>query len=459
VSRSDRAGSYRHKQSAAELVDLRFGQGLTPLSAMIEVADRCNEACVHCYQVQGQKGEMSTDELRRVMDELSEMGVIFLTISGGEPTLRKDFLELVEHARKRRFAVKIYSNGLRIDEKLANRLGELAVQEVQLSLYSRKPEVHDGVTRVPGSFERTVQAAKHLRAAGVAVVLKSPLMSVNQDDVTAYADWVRSLGADYSMDPNMTAREDGALDPLALDADKEAYFTLQRHPAFSSAQSAASPHALDAAPCRACQGNVHIEANGEVRPCTQWTLPAGDCRSEGVAAAWRENPTAQVVRSLTWGDLPACRECDLESHCSRCFSEAQVHSGNALAPYARACRRALWQYELSTGAAPRVDVAKGATEQLGPYRRLGEHHFEARPMRLSEEDLARLERHPFLLRERHVDRAQSSSPEAGDAAGETTQSPSVGRLVQLRRSRREALTDRGAEPSSSERLAAERGCD
>ena len=200
MSRTDRAGSYRHKQSAAELVDLRFGQGLTPLSAMIEVADRCNEACVHCYQVQGQKGEMSTDELRRVMDELSELGVIFLTISGGEPTLRKDFLELVEHARKRRFAVKIYSNGLRIDEKLAQRLGQLAVQEVQLSLYSRKPEVHDAVTRVPGSFQRTVQAAKHLRAAGVAVVLKSPLMSVNQDDVTAYADWVRSLGADYSMD-------------------------------------------------------------------------------------------------------------------------------------------------------------------------------------------------------------------------------------------------------------------
>lgn len=408
---------------------------------MLEVADRCNEACLHCYQVQGQKGEMSTDELKHVMDELRDLGVIFLTLSGGEPTLRKDFVELVEYARELRFAVKIYSNGLRIDEPLAQKLGALAVQEVQLSLYSPKAATHDAITRVPGSFDRTVAAVKHLRAAGVAVVLKSPLMSVNETDVAEFASWVRSLGADYSMDPNLSPREDGALSPLSLATDKQAHFNLQQHPAFAPPSGETAPPALDAPPCRACQANVHVEANGEVRPCTQWTLPTGDCRKEGVAEAWKNNPTAQAVRSLTWRHLPACRVCDVRAHCSRCFSEAQVYEGNALSPYARACRRALWQYELATGHEPRVDVAEGATSALGPYQRVGEHHFEARSSPWTQDDEARLRHHPFLLR--------TLGPDSGKSDGKASATPGPGQLVQLRRSGGAALTHPRAEPSST----------
>src|SRR5690606_1736220 len=150
-----------------------------PFSAMLEIADRCNEACVHCYQVQGQKGELETAHWERVMRELAELGVMFLTFSGGEATLRRDFLHLVAYARRLRFAVRIFSNGLNLDAAMAAELGRLSVQEVQISLYSHRAEVHDGVTRVPGSFERVVAAARHLRAAGVQVLLKSPLMSLN----------------------------------------------------------------------------------------------------------------------------------------------------------------------------------------------------------------------------------------------------------------------------------------
>ena len=80
-----------------------------PLRAMLEISDRCNEVCVHCYQVQGQKGEMSTEQLKALIDELAAMGVLMLTISGGEATLRSDFIELLEHARAKAFAVRLSS--------------------------------------------------------------------------------------------------------------------------------------------------------------------------------------------------------------------------------------------------------------------------------------------------------------------------------------------------------------
>ena len=152
--------SARHKKSIASVLRQVSAGSNAPMSAMIEVADRCNETCVHCYQIQGKKGELETADWKRVMDELADLGVIILTISGGEATLRRDFLELVAYARKKRFAVKLFTNGLNMTPELARELGELAVQEVQISLYSTRAEVHDWVTRVPGSWQKTVAATR-----------------------------------------------------------------------------------------------------------------------------------------------------------------------------------------------------------------------------------------------------------------------------------------------------------
>ena len=129
--------------SAASVLHRIHGETGTPLGAMIEIADRCNEKCAHCYQIQGQKGELTTEQWKKILDELAEMGVLLLTISGGEATLRRDFLDLVAHARARRFAVKLFTNGLTMTREMAEQLAELADQEVQISVYSVRAEVHD----------------------------------------------------------------------------------------------------------------------------------------------------------------------------------------------------------------------------------------------------------------------------------------------------------------------------
>ena len=221
---------YRLKRSAVNVVSAHAERSGTPYSAMLEIADRCNEACVHCYQVQGQKGELPTEDWERVLDELAEMGVMLLTFSGGEPTLRKDFLHLVSYARRLRFAVKIYSNGLNINQAMAEELGRLAVQEVQISLYSHEAAIHDGVTRVPGSFDQVVAATGYLRQAGVKVVLKTPVMSCNASGMAAYIDFVTSLGADFAVDPKLNPREDGDFAPRQLSIDHDAHLALMREP-------------------------------------------------------------------------------------------------------------------------------------------------------------------------------------------------------------------------------------
>jgi radical SAM protein with 4Fe4S-binding SPASM domain len=371
---------YRRKRSAALLVSDRSDAAGMPFSAMVEIADRCNEACVHCYQVQGTKGELDTEQWEKVFSELAELGVMFLTISGGEPTLRKDFLHLVAYARKLRFAVKIFSNALNISPTLAAELGRLSVQEVQISLYSHRAEVHDGVTRVPGSFERVVRATRDLREAGVKVVLKSPLMTLNAAEYAEYVAFVIGLGADYTLDPKLNPRENGDMAPTALALGKPAYLALRRDIRFASPPPRAERR-LDAAPCSACRGNVHVEPNGEMRPCTQWNIPTGQATDGGVREAWYGNAAARAIRGLTWNDLPGCRECDLRAFCQRCFADAERYAGDALAPYAQACGSALWKYQAERGVQPEIDSEAGycAALPVGPFRNAGEHRFMVAP--------------------------------------------------------------------------------
>jgi radical SAM protein with 4Fe4S-binding SPASM domain len=372
------AAPYRHKSSAAAVVSARAVRAGTPYSAMVEVADRCNEACVHCYQVQGQKGELPTMEWKRIFDELAELGVMFLTISGGEPTLRRDFLELVTYARRKRFAVKIYSNALNIDRALADELGRLAVQEVQISLYSHRADVHDSITRVPGSFDRVVAATRYLRAANVRVVLKSPLMKKNAALFPAYIAFVTSLGADYSLDPNLSPREDGSLAPTELSMQKADYLLLMRDPRLAGKERPRGPKVRREHPCGACRNNVHVEANGELRPCTQWNVRTGHALETGLREAWYEDAAAESIRALTWESLPGCRRCDLRDQCQRCFADAERYVGDALAPYAKACQLARWRYEVEYGTAPEIDSPLGCCEVLpvGPFHRRGEHQFD-----------------------------------------------------------------------------------
>ena len=123
-----------------------------PLSVQLDLTYRCNERCIHCYLDHDDHGEMTTAEIKDLLDQLAEAGVFFLTISGGEILMRKDFFEILEYARARTFCVKLKTNAVLIREQEAQRIRSLGVESVQISIYSHRPEVHDAITKVPGSL-------------------------------------------------------------------------------------------------------------------------------------------------------------------------------------------------------------------------------------------------------------------------------------------------------------------
>src|SRR5450432_4068140 len=134
---------------------------------------------------------------------MAAAGVFFLTISGGEILMRQDFFEILEHARKLMFCVKLKTNGVMIREEQAERLAWAAIDSVQISIYSHRAEVHDAITKLPGSLKRSVEAAKMLRSHGVRVFLANVLMKQNAADYQGVRALAEATDAIFHLDPTV----------------------------------------------------------------------------------------------------------------------------------------------------------------------------------------------------------------------------------------------------------------
>jgi len=177
----------------APLVD-QFELGLqAPICITWELTYACNLACVHCLSSSGRRDprELSTAECKGVIDELERMQVFYVNVGGGEPTVRKDFWELLDYAGEHNVGVKFSTNGSRIDEAAAARLAASDYVDVQVSIDGADAAVNDAV-RGPGSYAMALAALERLAAAG----FEQPKISVvvtrhnagQLDDFKAIAD-------------------------------------------------------------------------------------------------------------------------------------------------------------------------------------------------------------------------------------------------------------------------------
>jgi len=155
--------------TALPLVE-QFQYGLrAPICLTWELTYACNLSCVHCLSSSGRRDprELSTAECMAVIGELQRMGVFYVNIGGGEPTVRPDFWALVDYATGHDVGVKFSTNGVKITPEIARRLAGRDYVDVQISLDGATPEVNDAV-RGPGSYEVALRAMGNLAGAGFA---------------------------------------------------------------------------------------------------------------------------------------------------------------------------------------------------------------------------------------------------------------------------------------------------
>ena len=311
--------------SLMEEINAKAQQLGIPISVHLDITYRCNERCEHCYLDHDDKGEMTTEEIKRILDQLADAGVFFLTISGGEPLLRKDCFEIIRYARKKLFSVKLKTNAILIRDAEARLLRELGVEQLQISVYSHRPEVHDGITKVRGSLKRTIAAIKFLSSTGLKVSIANVLMRRNYDDYAGVQELAQELGVSYTLDPTVTPMMDGHTDVLGLGVRGEDLVPIFSDPKvvddvdeFCAVPDSIGEDILDGVPCGAGHTSCYITPYADVYPCVQFPLPSGNLRRQTFKEIWYDSTQLNEVRSIRARDLHTCSGCSHVGTCSRC---------------------------------------------------------------------------------------------------------------------------------------------
>lgn len=312
-----------------------------PFSVLFEVTHRCNLGCAHCYLTEGPAGrprptraELSLEEIRTLLDQLAEAGTLFLTLSGGEVFMRRDFLQILAHARSRGFSVTVFTTGTLLTPETATELADLHPLSVEVSIYSARAEVHDRVTRIPGSHARSLRALQMLKERGVIILIKSPLMNLNSGEYRGIAELAEELGAGYGFDPILIPRRDGDLAPLSLGADRDQLRDYFSDPILAKEffQPVKCLPQKGEEICGTGRRTCLISPYGEVFPCGVHPIPAGNLRERSFHEIWTGSPLLQDLRTKTVDDL---RGGARATGGFRCSALALIENGDFLGPFRR----------------------------------------------------------------------------------------------------------------------------
>ena len=302
-------------------------------SVLLELTYGCNLDCSFCYNDLNLRGRrISLDHYKTILDGLAEMGVLSLTLSGGEPLLYQHFFELGAHARKRGFVIKVKSNGVPLNRTNAERLkAEVDPFLVEMSIHGARPESHDRLTQVDGSFDRLIRNIAILKSLGLRLKLNSTLTRLNEHEVEEMFALCDQLDIQLQFDPEVTPRDDGDLSPLELSPSNDGIANMMRvsmqrvrtatktdtlpirlKPDFESAQKQDKKKQKV---CGAGSTNVIIDPFGNVFPCVQFRRSVGSVHEQSIREIWEGSAQLEEVRELAGRALDVARSKGMKQFC------------------------------------------------------------------------------------------------------------------------------------------------
>ena len=325
---------------------------------------RCNLACEHCYLDAGgtplvrtdnfaDRSELSTDECFRVIDEIASFAPECLTIlTGGEPLLRRDILEIVQRAAERGLWVVVGTNGVRITENVARRLSEAGARGLSLSLDALDPECHDRFRRVRGAWHNTVEGAEILNRTGLPFIVQTTAGSHNLGELEAIADFAHDrLSAKvwnlYFLVPTGRGQFISDISPSQYDDVLASLYQIQRkydrrmlvnakcapHYIKTMLENGVPPTRMYSGGAGGCPAGTHymgIRPNGDVTPCPYLPVFAGSLRRASLADLWSSSELFTGIRRRT-ALGGRCGACEMNAQCGGCRARAYGLTGDLMA--------------------------------------------------------------------------------------------------------------------------------
>lgn len=358
----------------------------TAYSVSWNLTQRCNLECAHCYMSAfagaDTRGELTTEECRRVIDEIALVNPnVFLILTGGEPLLRRDIWDIAAYAAEKRFTTVFGTNGVLLREREAELMRERGVLGASISLDSTDPKKHDAFRRLPNAWDGAVRATKVLGDAGLDFSLHMSVTDWNVDEVPAMVALAKELGAKVlnffflvrtgrgraltDIDPEvyeriltylakaqgvgqgppswvarMLGRDEPAPekfeDPWSTPVGRSDGLLIRAKcaPHFRRIIYELNPQSpllknYAHGSCPAGKYYCRITPEGDVTPCPYMPVAAGNLRATSFAELWRQAPVFDDLRDPKLGGR--CGDCEFSKICGGCRCRAYATYGDYLA--------------------------------------------------------------------------------------------------------------------------------
>lgn len=324
----------------------RMASFRTPLEVSLEVTRRCPLECQHCYNnlpmgdLAARKRELSKEEYSSLLDELADMGVLWLLFTGGEIFARKDFLEIYTYAKRKGFLITLFTNGTLINEKIADHLREYPPFAIEITLYGRTKETYETLTAMPGSYDRCMRGVRLLLDRGLPLKLKTVGTRINKHEVREMRRFAEEeLGVEFKFDAMINPRIDCSSAPLGVRLSPEEAVALDLSwNKLADAHRRALQSEL-ASPQKAsetvygCGGGIKsfaIDPYGHMTICVLSHKDTYDIRQGSVRAGWEK--FLLEVRERRRTRPSKCASCQLHSVCSMCPANGELEHGDPESP-------------------------------------------------------------------------------------------------------------------------------
>lgn len=318
--------------ATAEMDYTQRAGGIT--SAMFELTYRCPEKCVHCYNPgatrndnevshRGDREELTLEDYKRIIDQLYDEGLVKVCLSGGDPFSHKYVWDILDYLYQKEIAVDIFTNGQSITDKI-DRLVSFYPRLIGVSIYSGSPEEHDYITRVKGSWQKSMDVVKQVSEYGVPMNLKCCIMRPNVKHYHEVADLCKQYGARPQFEVNVTDSVEGdtcvskylRLTPelleIVLRDNNIKLYVGPEAPNFGG-----QAKLMDYNGCGSADNTFCITPEGNMIPCCAFHLSFGNLKKNSVEEILQSEELARW-RNTTLAQYEECGQHDYCAYCNLC---------------------------------------------------------------------------------------------------------------------------------------------
>ena len=325
----------------------------------IEVTNRCNERCIHCYlpdELKDKGSTMNLGELKVLVDSFGDMGGQTVTLTGGEIFLHRDLSHLLQYIHQRQLRIIIYSNLIALSDEKLKELESVNVDHIQVSLYGINPEVHDRITGVKGSCVRTLHSIEKIIRTSIPLKIACPVMKENSLDVIPLLDYAKKKAIPVELELNITARENQEIDNLEhrlsvkeMEAllrelmvyDKEYTTNLLLRHKYTYDEHFPFAEYLNYPVCTAGHYGLYITSDGKVTTCPNLQgVEMGNVNQSSLKDIWSNSLEITALRHITECSFRQCINCEASDYCFRCFARNYTETGDCILIPKYACEMA-----------------------------------------------------------------------------------------------------------------------